>query len=87
MLAIIVPPGKPAIDEMDAGYYSAPVIWDETEWASPTPCDLKWIIRKIAEFEVLGRLDTPCPVCHRKWVAVWDPWRPGGRGHALWIES
>ncbi len=86
MLQIIVPPGEPPIDRVDAGSYSAPVMWDKQEWASPTPCHLRWIVGKLAGFEVLGRLDVVCPTCGKQWEVIWDPWRPGGRGHALWIE-
>jgi hypothetical protein len=61
-------------------------MWDDDgEWASPTPCHLEWVVCKVAEFEIEGRLDVRCPVCAKAWEVLWDPWRTE-RGHAIWID-
>lgn len=86
MVSIVVPPEPPPIDPLGVGAYAAPVMWDEDEWASPTPCCLEWVILKIADLEVEGSLDVTCPACGTRFEVVWDPWRPDGRGHAVWIE-
>lgn len=86
MLIIVVPPDPPSIELLCSGSYAAPVMWDEADWASPTPCCLGWVVRKIADFEVEGRLRVRCPVCGKSWEVVWDPWRPHGHSHAIWVD-
>jgi hypothetical protein len=71
---------------MGAGSYSAPAMWDDNEWASPTPCHVEWVLRHIADLQVEGRLDLTCPKCGKRWKVIWDPCKPDGRGHAVWIE-
>ncbi|MGH8895764.1 MAG: hypothetical protein ACRDZ4_01775 [Egibacteraceae bacterium] len=85
VLTIVVPPEPPPIDPMGGGSYAAPTMWDEDEWASPTPCCLGWVVLPIAALEVEGRLDVGCRVCGRAWEVVWDPRRPDGHDHAVWV--
>ncbi len=88
MPSLVKPPDPPPIDPLGwSGAYSAPTMWDEDEWASPTPCHVKWVVRRIAELEIEGRLDVCCPACGNTWTVIWDPWRPEGRGHAVWVEA
>lgn len=85
MLSLVLPP-EPPIDPLGAGSYSAPAMWDNEEWASPTPCHVDWVLKPLAELDLEGRLDVRCPTCGKLWEVVWDPRRPQGRGHAVWIE-
>jgi hypothetical protein len=85
VLSFVTPPDPP-VDPLSAGSYSAPAMWDDTEWASPTPCCLEWVLRRITDLEVEGQLELGCPKCEKRWEVIWDPWRPDGRGHAVWIE-
>jgi hypothetical protein len=48
VLSFVVSPDSPPVDPMGAGLYSALVMWDDIEWASPTPCCLQWVLRRIA---------------------------------------
>jgi hypothetical protein len=84
MLTFATTPDPPSIDPMGAGSYSAPAMWDDEEWASPTPCHLEWIIRRIAQLEVKGRLEVDCPACAKAWTVICEP---GQRGHAVWVEA
>jgi hypothetical protein len=86
VLSLVVPPEPPPIEPLGGGSYAAPAMWDDDEWASPTPCCREWVLRRIAELEVEGRLDLDCPTCGKAWTAIWDPWKPNGRGHTVWIE-
>lgn len=36
-------------------------MWDEDEVASPTPCHVRWVVRRTAELEVEGHLDVDLP--------------------------
>lgn len=83
-MTFAIPP-EPPIDPLGAGSYAAPAMWDDAEWASPTPCHIRWVTRKVSELEVEGRLDVRCPACDRPWEVLWDPWKPE-RGHAIWVE-
>ncbi len=87
MLTIVVPPDSPLIDPSRAGSYPAPILLDDHDFASFTPCHLVPIIRPISDFNPLGQLTVHCPTtgCALPWKIRWDPATTGHR-HALWIE-
>jgi hypothetical protein len=84
VLTFVVPP-EPPIDPLSAGSYTAPTLWDDEEWASPTPCHVEWVTRRIAELAIEGRIDVRCPVCDKGWEVICDPHK-AQRGHAIWVE-
>lgn len=86
-LRILVPSPEDVRDLGD-GCYAAPVLLDDVEWASFSPCHIAPIVRARAEFEVLGQITDYCQAdgCKQLWEVRWDPWRIGAKGFALWIE-
>jgi hypothetical protein len=66
MLILVVPPEPALIEPLGAGSYAAPAMWDDEEWASPTPCCLEWVMRRSAALEIEGRLDLVAPSAGRR---------------------
>ncbi len=77
---------RPPVTDLEHGFFDAPVLVDEAEWASFTPCHLCPVRRAITDFHVLGEVTLRCPECSKLWAVRWDPWRSQDPGHALWID-
>lgn len=78
-------PEPDAITVLGGDSYEAPVLVDEWDWASFTPCHLRPVCRPLVEFHVLGQIEIRCPECDKPWDVRYDPWKPEQRGTALWI--
>ncbi len=97
---ILVPSSQEAQDLGD-GYYAAPVLLDDEEWVSFTPCHLRPVIWPTVEPAARGERTARCPRvgCGQLWAVIWDPrstiggslrplgsWGADREGFALWIE-
>lgn len=74
-------PSPDDIRDLDDGYYAAPVLFDDHEWVSFTPCHLRPVTRAITDFAGSGEQTVRCrfPRCGQLWNVVWDPSDAAGR--------
>ena len=63
MLTIVIAQASRRLTKWTAGITSAPVMWDESEWASPTPCDLAlWAITEFPSLRGVSVRVVPQPL-------------------------